>query len=367
MPLPVRVTARPARRPGPRPAAPSVPYADDVASPAAGTAIDDIEALCAEWRLALDAAQRALDAAASVLRPGDLAGRATRLRGERAATAGALEALARERHVNAWVSDLQVPAWHVPRLLSLSPAIEACVFNLDGVLIGSATLHAAAWADTFNPFLASRADRTGGGFAGFDPARDYYLHVHGRPRLDGVRSFLASRGILLPEGYPQDPSGTETVHGLANRKREVLVHLLERSQLNAFAGSRRYLQLAGAVGIRRAVVSASANTPVLLDRARLVDLIDATVDGNAMTAESLRGKPAPDTLLAACRRLDVDPAHAAAFETTRAGVAAAEAAGFGLVIGIGDETAGAALRAAGASIVTPSLEALLERGLARGR
>ena len=107
-----------------------------------------------------------------MLRPGDLAGRATRLRAERSATAGALEALARERHVDAWVSDLQVPAWHVPRLLSLSSAIEACVFNLDGVLIGSATLHAAAWADTFNPFLAVRAERTGGGFAGFDLARD---------------------------------------------------------------------------------------------------------------------------------------------------------------------------------------------------
>ena len=238
-----RVAGRTARRHGPPRSAPSVPYADEVASPAARSAIDDVEELCAEWRVALDSAQRALDAAGAVLRPGDLAGRATRLRGERAATAGALEALARERHVDAWVSDLQVPAWHVPRLLSLSPAIAACVFNLDGVLIGSATLHAAAWADTFNPFLAVRAERTGGGFAGFDPVRDYYRYVHGRPRLDGVRSFLASRGIRLPEGSLHDPAGTESVHGLANRKREVLVHLLDRSTLNAFAGSRRYLQL----------------------------------------------------------------------------------------------------------------------------
>jgi beta-phosphoglucomutase-like phosphatase (HAD superfamily) len=359
------VAQRPARSraaPPRRRAAPA-PFADDVAA-VARTSADDLDELCANWRTALDTAQRALDCGSRLLPSGETVRRGAALRAERTATARMLDRLARERQVEAWTSDLQVPAWHLRRILSLTPGIAACVFTLDGVLIGSASLHAAAWNATFGPFLAARVERTGGRFDGFDAQRDYFTYLHARPRLDGVRAFLASRGIRLPEGGAADAPGSESVHGLANRKRDVLIRLLDAQGVRAFAGSRRYLQLAGAVGLQRAVVSASANTPSVLERAHLVEVVDASIDGNVMATESLRAKPAPDTLLAACRALDVEPARAAAFETTPDGVAAALAAGFGLVVGIGDEASCRALHAAGATIVASSLGELLERRLA---
>lgn len=359
------VAQRPARSraEAPRRRYAPAPYADDVAV-LARTSAEDLDELCARWRAALDTAQRALDSGSRLLPTGEAARRGATLRTERTTTARMLDGLARERRVEAWTSDLQVPAWHLRPILSLTPAVEACVFTLDGVLIGSASLHAAAWDATFDPFLAARVERTGGRFNGFDARRDYFAHLHARPRLDGVRAFLASRGIRLPEGDPGDAPGSETVHGLANRKRDVLLRLLDAQGIRAFAGSRRYLQLAGAVGLRRAVVSASANTPSVLERAHLVEVVDASIDGNVMATDSLRAKPAPDTVLAACRALNVEPAHAAAFETTSDGVAAALAAGFGLVVGIGGDDACRALRAAGATVVAGSLGELLERRLA---
>ena len=344
-----------------RRAAPA-PFAEDIA-PDRLTLADDLDELCAEWRAALDTAQHALDSGRAVLPAAEVARRSADLRSERTVTARMLDRLARERQVEAWTSDLQVPAWHLRRILSLPAGVEVCIFTLDGVLIGSASLHAAAWDATFNPFLAARVERTGGRFDRFD-TRDYFEHLHARTRLDGVRTFLASRGVRLPEGDPRDAPGIETVHGLANRKRDVLLRLLDAEGVHAFAGSRRYLQLAGAAGVRRAVVSASANTPSVLERAHLVELVDASVDGNVMTAEALRPKPAPDTLLAACRRLGVAPEQAAAFEPTPEGVTAASAAGVGLVLGIGDEAACRRFRAAGATIVAGSLGGLLERRLA---
>lgn len=240
------------------------------------------------------------------------------------------------------------------------------MFNLDGVLIGSAALHVAAWAETFDEFISARIERTGGQFAPFNPLGDYPSHIHGKPRLEGVRAFLASRGISLPAGDPGDPPGTETVHGLANRKSAALTRRLDEQGVTAFQGSRRYLEAARDAGVHRAVVSASANTQTILDRAGLADLIEDCVDGNTMLAERLRGRPAPDTLLAACRQLGVEPERAAVFETSPAGVAAARAGGFGLVVGVDRTGRAEVLRAAGADLVVTGLTELLERSLARG-
>ena len=328
---------------------------------------ESLDAMSTTWRAALDTAQRALHAAGPMLPAQKLREQNMQLRSERADTAQLLEALARDWQLSAWFSDLQVPAWNVQRLLGLTPGITACVFNLDGVLIGSAAVHAAAWGETFNAFISARVDRTGGRFDAFDPRADYYAHLHGKPRLDGVRAFLASRGIRLPEGEPRDPAGSETVHGLANRKKDVLLRRLEAGRLSAFAGSRRYLQLARDAGIRCAVVSASANTQTILDGAELTALIDACVDGNTMAAERLRAQPAPDTLLAACRRLAVEPEHAAAFETNARGIAAARTAGFALVVGIGETFPVQALEGQGADVVASGLSELLERQLATSR
>jgi beta-phosphoglucomutase-like phosphatase (HAD superfamily) len=243
----------------------------------------------------------------------------------------------------------------------LRPDVLACVFNLDGVLISSAALHAAAWTETFDEFISRRIDRTGGRFAPFNARIDYYKHMHGRPRLEGVRAFLASRGIRLPEGDPGDQPGTESAHGLANRKRQALLRRLDQAGPMAFAGSQEYLELARDAGLRRAIVSASANARASLDRSGLAGLIEECVDGNTMAAEDLRAKPAPDTLLAACRQLGVEPQHSAVFETTVAGVAAAKSAGFELIIGVNTDGQAKALREEGADLVIGGLAEFLDR------
>jgi HAD superfamily hydrolase (TIGR01509 family) len=193
---------------------------------------------------------------------------------------------------------------------------------------------------------------------------DYARHIHGKPRLEGVRAFLASRGISLPEGQPGDPAGLETVHGIANRKNQAHLQRLDDHGVTAFEGSRRYLQIARDAGIECAVVSASANTQTILERCGLAGLIDQRVDGNTIVAENLRAKPAPDTLLAACRRLRVDPQHAAAFETTPAGIAAARAAGFRLVIGVGSAGESDALRTEAPDFIVSGPAELLAQKLA---
>jgi len=324
----------------------------------------NLETLSAHWQVALDAAQAALlSARFAALPEQELHERTGRLSGERAQVTHLFEAVAREEHVKARFLRLLVPAWNARRLLGLPPDVVACVFNLDGVLIGSAAVHAAAWAETFDEFISARIERTHGQFtpAPFNPGADYDRHIHAKPRLEGVRAFLASRGIRLSEGDPRDPPGAETVHGLANRKNAALLRRLDEHALTAFEGAQHYLEIARDAGVRRAAVSASANTPAILEQAGLADLIETSVDGNTMAAERLRAKPAPDTLLAACRQLGVEPRHAAVFETTPAGVAAARAAGFELVMGV-DRTGGAGgLRAAGADVVIASLAELLDR------
>lgn len=329
------------------------------AAPSQG--LTDLDRLSASWRIALDDAQAALLAAAPILPPQEVRVRSKQLAGERTQTVHLLAGLARDRRSLARFSHLTVPPWAARRLLGLRPDVLACVFNLDGVLISSAAVHAAAWTETFDEFISRRIDRTGGRFAPFNPRIDYYKHMHGRPRLEGVRAFLASRGIRLPEGDPEDQPGTETVHGLANRKRQALLRRLDQAGPMAFAGSQQYLELARDAGLRRAIVSASANARTSLDRSGLAGLIDECVDGNTMAAEHLRAKPAPDTLLAACRQLGVEPRHAAVFETTAAGVAAARSAGFELIIGVNSDGQAKALRDEGADIVIGGLAELLDR------
>jgi HAD superfamily hydrolase (TIGR01509 family) len=317
--------------------------------------------LTAGWRAALHAAHSALAAAATQLPAEELRGEAARLTREVELTQRLFESLVREGVAVGSFASLTLSPWDARRLLGLPPEVVACVFNLDGVLIPSAVLHVAAWAETFDEFLNVRAERTHREIAPFNPRTDYPQHIHARPRLEGVRAFLASRGIRLPEGNPSDPPGAETVRGLANRKQQALLSRLERQGVAAFEGSRRYLELAHDAGVHCAVVSASANTSTILDRAGLSKLIDERVDGETIRAEHLRVKPAADTLLVACRKLGVAPERAASFETSRAGVAAGRAAGLRLVVGV-DEGGGAKeLRAEGADLIVSGVAELLGR------
>jgi beta-phosphoglucomutase family hydrolase len=237
--------------------------------------------------------------------------------------------------------------------------VTAFLFDLDGVLTQTAVVHDAAWAQVFDDFLRSRASETGTAFVPFDRDEDYNLYVDGRPRADGVRTFLASRGITLPNGSPDDPPTALTVHGLGNRKNVVLLDVIHREGVQAYEGSVRYLHAARDAGLRRAVVSASANCADVLRAAGLTDLLEVRVDGVVAAAEGLRGKPEPDTFLAAARRLGVEPERAAVFEDAVAGVQAGRAGGFGAVVGVDRVDHADELRAGGASIVVKDLSELL--------
>lgn len=243
-------------------------------------------------------------------------------------------------------------------MLGLPAEIVACLFDLDGVLTDTAAVHAAAWKETFDEHLAARAVRTRCPFEPFEPA-DYINYVDGKPRQAGVRDFLASRGIATPAGRPDDPPGTESVHGIANQKNEILLRRIRSDGVAVFEGSRRYLEAARRDGLRRAVVSSSANTAEVLEVTGLAALIEVRVDGKTIEEEGLKGKPAPDTFLAAASRLGVPPAGAAVFEDALAGVAAGRAGGFGAVVGVDRVGQAQALRAHGADIVVTDLGVLL--------
>ncbi len=236
---------------------------------------------------------------------------------------------------------------------------DAVLFDLDGVLTETATLHAAAWTRMFDTFLRSRAEASGEPLELFDIDDDYRRYVDGKPRYDGVRSFLASRGIELPEGEPSDPPIFETVAGLGNRKNELVVELIEIEGVEAFPGSVRLVEELRRRGIRTAVVSSSANAEAVLRSAGIAHLFDARVDGTIAQELGLPGKPAPDTFLEAARRLDVVAERAVVVEDALAGVEAGSAGGFGLVIGVDRLDQAEALRDHGADLVVTDLGELL--------
>lgn len=212
--------------------------------------------------------------------------------------------------------------------------VIACLFDLDGVLTPTAKVHRAAWEETFNAYLRARTGHRGEPFVPFDPGPDYHRYVDGKARADGVRSFLASRGITLLEGEPDDPGEAETVHGIGNSKNEILLRQLREKGVEPYPGSVAYLKATAEVGLRRAVVSASANCREVVEAAGIADLLEVRVDGMTARHEGLRGKPHPDTFLAAAERLGVAPGQAAVFEDALAGVEAGRAGGFGLVVGV---------------------------------
>ncbi len=239
--------------------------------------------------------------------------------------------------------------------------IRACLFDLDGVLTRTATVHAAAWRRTFDEYLAARGERTGAPWRRFS-GDDYTLYVDGRVRADGVRAFLASRGITLPDGAADDPPTRETVHGLGNRKNELLLDEIDRHGVDTFPDAVHLLRAAHDAHVPCAVVSASANTARVLDATGLARMIDASIDGIVAHERRLAGKPAPDTFLAGAEALGVAPPDAAVFEDAIAGVAAGRAGRFGLVVGVdrrGTDHA-TALREAGADLVVTDLSRLAD-------
>ncbi|TDC45962.1 beta-phosphoglucomutase family hydrolase [Jiangella ureilytica] len=244
-------------------------------------------------------------------------------------------------------------------MVGLPEHIKACLFDLDGVLTPTADVHRAAWKAMFDAFLAGQAERTGAPFVPFDAEREYHVYVDGKARADGVRSFLESRGITLPDGAHDDPVTADTVNGLGNRKNAVLLQRLRRSGVRPYPGSVAYLHAAAEAGLRRAVVSASANCREVLVAAGIEDLLEARVDGITARSEGLRGKPHPDTFLAAAERLGVAAREAAVFEDALAGVEAGRAGAFGHVVGVDRVGQAEALREHGADVVVADLGDLL--------
>jgi beta-phosphoglucomutase family hydrolase len=244
-------------------------------------------------------------------------------------------------------------------VLGLPEAVHACLFDLDGVLTDTASVHTKAWKVMFDAFLSHRAETTGEPFVPFDPVDDYLKYVDGKKREDGVRSFLASRGIELPDGDPDDTPDKDTVFGLGTRKNDAFQETLQNDGVKVFDGSRRYLEKVAAAGLAAAVVSSSANTRQVLEITGLDKFIQQRVDGVTLREEHIAGKPAPDSFLRAAELLNVTPAEAAVFEDALSGVAAGRAGNFGCVIGVDRVGQADELRSHGADVVVTDLGDLL--------
>ncbi|MEV5007924.1 beta-phosphoglucomutase family hydrolase [Streptomyces sp. NPDC056159] len=243
--------------------------------------------------------------------------------------------------------------------LGLPEDITVCLFDLDGVVTKTAVVHAAAWKETFDAFLR---EREGAGFRPFDQVADYDEYVDGRPRADGVRTFLASRGIELPEGSPDDPPDAPTVNGVGNRKNELLLEKIRTEGVEAYEGTLRYIGAVRAEGLRTAIVSSSANTQDVLHSIDAEHLFDVRIDGVVARERALPGKPRPDTFLAAARDLGVDAGRAAVFEDALAGMEAGRSGRFGYVVGVDRVGQRDALYAHGADVVVKDLAELLGAG-----
>ena len=237
-----------------------------------------------------------------------------------------------------------------PRVRS-PPGIAACLFDLDGVLTPTATVHAAAWKEMFDRFLEAWSTRTHTPFEPFDTQRDYGTYVDGKPREDGIRSFLAARGIEVDDGE---------VHEMGERKNRTVLRLIHDVGVRPYEGSVRFVDAARAAGLKCAVVSSSTNCRDVLRAAGIEQRFNLVVDGVTARREQLAGKPAPDTYVAAARHLDVTPQHAAVFEDALAGVEAGRAGDFGWVVGVDRVDHAADLRAHGAHVVVRDLSELLE-------
>jgi beta-phosphoglucomutase family hydrolase len=240
--------------------------------------------------------------------------------------------------------------------IGLPSGVRACLFDLDGVLTPTALVHAAAWKEMFDDFLRQR---DGDGFRPFDATADYDAYVDGRPRADGVRTFLASRDTQLPEGEEDDPPDAQTVHGLGNRKNELVLEKIRVEGVQAYPGSVRYVEAVRAAGLRTAVVSSSANCRDVLVSAGIEHLMEVRVDGVTIRERGLRGKPKPDTFLEAAQDLGVDAAQCAVFEDALVGMDAGRAGRFGYVVGVDRVGQAEELRKHGADTVVTDLAELI--------
>lgn len=243
--------------------------------------------------------------------------------------------------------------------LGLPDQVRACLFDLDGVLTDTASVHTKAWKAMFDAYLSERAQRLGEPFIAFDPAADYRRYVDGKKREDGVRSFLNSRGIHLPDGSPDDPGDVESVYGLGNRKNDMFQKILHDEGVEVFDGSRRYLEAVAAAGLGIAVVSSSANTGAVLEITGLGRFVQQRVDGVTLREEHIAGKPAPDSFLRGAQLLGAEPQAAAVFEDALSGVQAGRAGNFGFVVGVDRVGQAEDLRRNGADVVVTDLAELL--------
>jgi beta-phosphoglucomutase family hydrolase len=239
-------------------------------------------------------------------------------------------------------------------MLGLPDSVTTCLFDLDGVLTDTASVHRKAWKQTFDPILAAHDQDE-------FTEQDYIDEVDGKPRADGVRDFLHSRGIDLPEGAPDDGPDADTVYGVGNRKNQLLLEAIKTDGVRVFEDARRYLEAAQQAGLHRFVVSSSANTKDVLHVTGLESFIEGRVDGTTISEKHLKGKPAPDSFLEGARVAGVAPGQAAVFEDALAGVAAGRAGNFGYVVGVNrlDARHGTGLQQHGASTVVTSLDQLL--------
>jgi beta-phosphoglucomutase family hydrolase len=244
---------------------------------------------------------------------------------------------------------------------NLPDGITTCLFDLDGVLTQTAKIHARAWKQMFDDYLRERAQRTGEEFHEFDRPTDYDEYVDGKPRLDGVVSFLQSRGIEVPMGTPADPPEADTAHGLGTRKNDLVLELIRQQGVEPYQGSVRFAERAREEGLGMAVVSSSTNCSDVLEAAGIDHLFEEIVDGVVAEREGLAGKPAPDTFLAGARKLGAEPAQAVVFEDALAGVEAGRAGDFGWVVGVDRSGQAEALKQRGADIVVGDLDELLEK------
>ena len=237
---------------------------------------------------------------------------------------------------------------------------DAVLLDLDGVITDTASVHAACWKQMFDEYLRKRATQSREVFQSFDSAADYRLYVDGKPRFDGVRDFLTSRGIELPEGTPDDPPDAETVGGLGNRKNELVNKVIEERGVEPYEGSVKLIHQLRRRGFKIAVVTSSQNCTAVLKAVKLDGFFNAQVDGNVIHARQLRGKPAPDTFLIAAQLLRVEPTRAVVIEDALSGVEAGFAGGFGLVIGVARKGNAEELRRHGAHLVVNDLGELAD-------